>query len=557
MVDRSIFGARSRLFVGNECQAIFFSRNVKTQLEKPRSRCAQRMPRVTRDDKEIVTAVLQALLGKVGQERYELWFGQGVELRIVERSLTVATADNFKLERIRRGFRSEIISAAAEVLGFEPTFEMQCDRSLAPPTAATSTPKSRNRSKQQPSTDVHEMPLFATADASTTSPLPLAATSSHATAVVPTPSVDPQHSDHAPTSSNQASSGQPRLQRRQFASLDTFVVGDCNRMAHASAGSVVTRPGTFSPLLLHGPSGCGKTHLLEGIWCQAKRSGALKRVIYLSAEQFTTQFVEALRGTGLPNFRRKYRDVEMLLIDDVHFFSGKQSTLVELLHTIDTLVRDGRQIVLSADRPPNELRGLGPEIVARLSGGLTCGIEAADYATRLQILQNMAARQSLTIAPSCLGWLAGQLDGDARQLAGALNRLQAASEAFGRTISTDFAQLALTDLLRTSRKAVRLNDIVEAVSEIFGVEADQLQSGGKSPAVSHPRMLAMFLARKYTRSALSEIGRYFGRRSHTTVLSANDKVEQWLTEGKQMPLAHGSCSVEDALRRVESHLRLA
>ncbi len=508
---------------------------------------------MTRDDKEIVTAVRQALLGRIGQDRFDLWFGAGVELRVSERSLIVAVADNFKLERLRRAFRDDLV-AAAETLGEASSVDFVRDASLAPAatSAASSTPSSRRRAKPQHSNHQQDLPLFATADASTTLPLPTAATSSHAPALADAPVVAAEDRRDA-----SAAHQQPRLLRRQFASLDTFVVGDCNRMAHASASSVISRPGTFSPLLIHGPSGCGKTHLLEGIWVQARRSGALKRVIYLSAEQFTTQFVEALRGSGLPNFRRKYRDVEMLLIDDVQFFAGKQSTLVELLHTIDTLVRDGRQLVLSADRPPSELRALGPEIVARLGGGLSCGIEPADYATRLQILQNMAARQSMTIGANCLSWLASQLDGDARQLAGALNRLQAASEAFGRAISTDFAQFALTDLLRTSRKAVRLNDIVEAVSEIFGVEADQLQSGGKSPAVSHPRMLAMFLARKYTRSALSEIGRYFGRRSHTTVLSANDKVEQWLAEGKQFPLAHGSCSVEDALRRVESHLRLA
>jgi chromosomal replication initiator protein len=348
----------------------------------------------------------------------------------------------------------------------------------------------------------------------------------------------------------------PRPQRRQFASLDTFIVGDGNRMAHVAATNAVAKLGTYSPLLLHGPSGSGKTHLLEGIWCKARQSGQLRRIVYLSAEQFTTQFIEALRGSGLPNFRRKYRDVELLIIDDVQFFAGKQSTLVELLHTIDTLLRSGRQLVFGADRPPTELRALGPEIVARLSGGLACGIEPADYATRLRILELQVGRQSLRIAPDCLQWLAGQLDGDARQLAGALNRLQAASEAWQQEITIDFAQTALADLLRTSRKAVRLPDIVQAVSEIFGVEAGDLQSGGKSPAVSHPRMLAMWLARKYTRSALSEIGRYFGRRSHTTVLSAQSKVTEWLAQGKNLPLPHGSCSVEDALRRVESQLRL-
>ena len=158
-------------------------------------------------------------------------------------------------------------------------------------------------------------------------------------------------------------------------------------------------------------------------------------MIYLSAEQFTNQFLEALRQSGTPSFRRKYRDVELLLIDDVQFFAGKQSTLVELVHTIDTLLREGRQLVFAADRPPAELRALGPELIARLAGGLVCTLEPADFATRLGILQQLAARQSVASRrPKCSPGSPAQLDGDARQLAGALNRLRAASDAHEQPI---------------------------------------------------------------------------------------------------------------------------
>jgi chromosomal replication initiator protein len=282
----------------------------------------------------------------------------------------------------------------------------------------------------------------------------------------------------------------------------------------------------------------------------------VKRVVYLTAEQFTTHFVEAIKGAGLPSFRRKYREVELLLIDDVQFFAGKQSTLIEFHHTIDTFLREGRQLVFAADRPPSELRPLGPEITTRLTGGLVCGMQAADYATRLEILRRLAAQKSLPASEEVLAYLAAQLPGDARQLAGAMHRLAAAAYAYEATINLEFVQHTLADLMQATRRAVRLPEIAGAVCSLFGLETEQMQSGGKSPAISHPRMLAMWLARKYTRSASSEISRYFGRKSHSTVLSAEDKVGQWLASGKTLPLPHGQCTVEEALRRVEAQLRL-
>jgi chromosomal replication initiator protein len=366
----------------------------------------------------------------------------------------------------------------------------------------------------------------------------------------------PTSGGSADTTDRSADAEGERPARRSFASLDDFLVGAANQVAYSAACGVIARPGQYSPLTLVGPPGCGKTHLLEGIWRRARASQHLRRVIYLTAEQFTNQFLEALRHSGTPNFRRKYRDLEVLLIDDVQFFAGKQSTVVELVHTVDTLVRDGRQVVFAADRTPGELRGIGPELAARLAGGLVCSVEPADAPLRLQLIAQLAARQTMQIPSDVQAFVAAHLDGDGRRLAGAINRLAATSAALGRTVDLDLAASALADLIQSATRPVRLPEIVSAVCDVFGVEAEQLQSASKAAAVTLPRMLVMFLARKYTRSALSEIGHAVGRRSHSTVVSAQNKVNGWLAAGRRVPLGHGECSLEDALRRVESRLKL-
>ena len=325
--------------------------------------------------------------------------------------------------------------------------------------------------------------------------------------------------------------------RRRFASLDTFVAGETNRLAIASAEMVVRQPGQLTPLMFHGPTSVGKTHLLEGIWTAARKSHQRLTAVYLSAEQFTSHFLEALRGSGLPSFRRKYRGVGLLILDDLQFFVGKRATQIELLHTVDTFLREGRQLVFAADRSPAELAELGPELTTRLTSGLVCRIEPADHATRLGIVGQMARRMKLDVPPEVRQFIASRLTSHARELSGALCRLQATSESLGRPISLAMAEEALGDLIRHSGRAVRLADIEKAVCEVFGLEPASLQSDAKEKRVSHPRMLAMWLARKHTRAALSEIGHYFGRRSHSTVISAQKRVDVWMAAGQPLDLA--------------------
>jgi chromosomal replication initiator protein len=310
-------------------------------------------------------------------------------------------------------------------------------------------------------------------------------------------------------------------------------------------------------LLFCGPTGVGKTHLLKAIVREYRRCHPRSSAVLLSAEQFTTGFVEAIRGSGLPSFRQKCRGAQLLVIDDLQFFVGKERTLEELQHTVDTMLGDGRQLVLASDRSLAELRSLGAELVSRLAGGLVCEIESPVFVTRLEIVRRIASEIDLTLEESVISTVAAQINAGARELRGALHRLQAMTWAFETPITRDMAERALADLARQSTRPVRLSDVEKAVCDVFGVERAQLRSERKGRAVSDPRILAMWLARKYTRAAWSEIAEYFGRKSHSTVISAHRRVEKLISTQAQVGISDRTCDVEEAIRRLETALRTA
>jgi chromosomal replication initiator protein len=462
---------------------------------------------VSKDDRDVVSVVRRALAERLGQDRYDLWFNAGIDLAVEKSSLRVLAGNPFGAERLRKAFREDVEAVARECLGSDAQVHFSVSVGVARPLIVREPEK----------------------------PVVVEVKSAQPTAVEAT----------APQT------------RRPLASLETFVVGDGNRLAHAAARSVERKLGQVSPLLIHGPTGSGKSHLLEGICSLVRKTRRDRRAIQLSAEQFTSYFLEALQGSGLPMFRRKYRDVDLLLIDDVQFFAGKKATLVELQHTLDTLARSGKQLVLTSDRPPAELGALGSELVARMAGGLVVGVEALDEPTRYGVLVQMAAQLNAAFPDDVLRWLAAQLPGDGRQLRGALHRVMAASEAFETPITLDLAVQSTRDLLVTCRRAVQLADIERAVCNLFGVTVDALHAEKRTKRLSLPRSLAMWLARKHTRSALVEIGEYFGRRSHSTVIAAHNNVERWRDGGETVSLSGGSCGINDAIKRVEAELRLA
>ena len=474
---------------------------------------------MTKDDKEIVSALRTALAGKVGQKRFDLWFGVGTRLDYDGCVLRIGAPNQFFLDWIRANFRRHVEDACREVFGKRPSLEFHLDSTSTESDGGMIGLADNNGSKKE----VRPGPRAV---------LPLAERAEQASP--PEPHVAPP--------------------RRRFSSLETFVAGDANRLAIASAEMVVRQPGHLTPLMFHGPTGVGKTHLLEGVWTAARKSHGRLTTIYLSAEQFTSQFLEALRGSGLPSFRRKYRGVGVLVLDDLQFFVGKRATQVELLHTIDTFLQEGRQLVFAADRSPPELPELGPELITRLTSGLVCRIEPPDHATRLGILGQMAKRMKLHVPADVQQFVASRLTSHARELSGALCRLSATSQSLGRPITLAMAEESLADLLTHSGRAVKLHDIEKAVCDVFGLEPASLQSDMKGKRVSHPRMLAMWLARKHTRAALSEIGHFFGRRSHSTVVSAQKRVDGWMTCGERLDLAEQHCPIDDAIRQVERRL---
>ncbi len=467
---------------------------------------------------EIVSALRAAVADKVGKERFELWFGSRARFEWDGDRLTIAVPNGFFQQWLRAKFFEQIQSACRETLGRPPALEFRVDGAVAAPKAAPFEPASGNGQLK------------------------------------PERLADPAPSAGEANGRPAAALG-PNGSRRRFADLESFVTGACNQLAHAAAQSVVRQPGELSPLLVHGPTGVGKTHLLEAIWTAARERHPQRTAIYLSAEQFTTGFLQALRGSGLPSFRRKYRGVDLLVLDDLQFFCGKKCTQTELLYTADTLLREGRQLVMAADRPPSELSDLGPELITRLASGIVCRMEPPDYETRVGILAQMARRLAVCVPDDVRQYVAGHLTRHARELSGALCRLQATSQAWGKPITLALAREALADMIRAGTRVVRLADIDQAVCRTFGLEPRALQSRRKSRSITYPRMLAMWLARKYTRSALSEISHYFGRRSHTTVISAQKQVDRWVADGKSLQLADHPCSVDEAIQRVERCLR--
>ena len=346
------------------------------------------------------------------------------------------------------------------------------------------------------------------------------------------------------------------LRRENEKRWDEFVAGDHSRLAYTAAEMVLERPGQINPLLIHGPSGTGKSHLAIGLAHKMRMTYRMRRVLVLTAEQFTIEYTESARGGGFANFRRKYRDVEAIVIDDIQFCLGKAGTLVELRNTIDMLLRDRRQVVLVADRGLNELSGLGADLYARLSGGMACGIDPLDAKTRVEVLKRMCAKSQVDLSNSSVQTLAIQCCGDARVLQGVSHRLVAQQRVVGRSLTDDEATRCTLDLIRASHPIVRMNDIEKVVCAAFGLEGKTLRAKTKCQSVSQPRMLAMFLARKYTRTALSEIGDYFGNRQHSTVISAQKKVESWIETDELIGCGRGQVAVRDMLKSLEATLQV-
>lgn len=342
---------------------------------------------------------------------------------------------------------------------------------------------------------------------------------------------------------------------RESMSLGNFQFGAANRLAQAATDQVIQRPGQISPLVLFGPVGSGKTHLATGLGQHLKRRLQSYSVLQLSAEQFTTRFLQALNGAGLPSLRAQFRDVDLLILEDIQFFQGKKATLVELQHTIDSLLRMGKQLILTMDRHPNDLTFLSAEIQTRLVSGLVIPLQVADREARAAICQQWCQQWRLSLADGMIDWLADHVTGDTRRLSGALFRLMAVQSSRGQLVQPQEAMEILSDYAGTHQAVCSLAMIQKAVCNLCGVEPTELNGSGRTRKISAARMLAMYLARKHTPSALSEIGAFFGGRRHSTVVAAEKRIRAWVQKNESLDTASRALNLREAIRQVETQLK--
>ncbi|MAI83917.1 MAG: chromosomal replication initiator protein DnaA [Rickettsiales bacterium] len=306
-----------------------------------------------------------------------------------------------------------------------------------------------------------------------------------------------------------------------------FIVGKPNELAFAAARRVAESLDVpFNPLFLYGGVGLGKTHLMHAIAHEIKRRNPLRRVIYLSAEKFMYHFIKALRFKDTVAFKEQFRTVDVLMIDDVQFISGKESTQEEFFHTFNALVDQNKQLIISADKSPQDLEGIEERMRSRLGWGLVADIHPLNYELRLSILQAKEEKLEVEIPENVLEFLAHKITSNVRELEGALNRIAAFSSLVGRKINIEMTHDLLRDLLKSSQRKVNIEQIQKKVSEHFNVKMSDMSSARRSRTVVRPRQIAMYLSKSLTSRSLPEIGRRFGNRDHTTVIHAVKKVEE-------------------------------
>ena len=314
--------------------------------------------------------------------------------------------------------------------------------------------------------------------------------------------------------------------------FDSFIEGDCNRFAKAASSSVAKSPGgtTFNPLLIYGGVGLGKTHLIQAIGNYARRNGKLKRVLYVDSERFTNDFINSIQKNKTTEFSELYRNVDLLIVDDVQFFGNKERTQDEFFHTFNALHNRGKQIVLSSDRSPKELNGIEERLISRFQWGLVVDIQQPDLETRQAILQTKAEENGLDLPSEILQFIATNITSNIRELEGALIRLLAYASLNGQDITLDLAKKLLKDVCIGQLKAVSIEFIQKTAADFFQIPDDMLRAKTRKQEIVTARQIAMYLCKLMTDNSLKTIGLHFGGRDHSTVIHAVNSVEEMMAE---------------------------
>jgi chromosomal replication initiator protein len=317
--------------------------------------------------------------------------------------------------------------------------------------------------------------------------------------------------------------------------FDTFVVGSSNQFAQAASQAVAELPSrAYNPLFIYGGVGLGKTHLLHAVGHQAAKLFAGLSVMYLSSERFTNELINAIRFDRTAEFRARYRTIDLLLIDDIQFISGKERTQEEFFHTFNDLYESRKQIILSSDCSPKDIPEIEERLRSRFEWGLIADIQPPDFETRVAILKKKAAVERVRLDDDVAYLIAGRVKSNIRELEGSLTRMIAFCALTGREMGVDLAQEVLADLWGEDEKVITIEQIQRKVGDFFGVKMADLKAKSRTRAVAFPRQIAMYLARQLTHASLAEVGRAFGGKDHTTVLHAVDKIQNLLQEDPKL-----------------------
>ena len=309
--------------------------------------------------------------------------------------------------------------------------------------------------------------------------------------------------------------------------FETFVVGKNNSLAHAASLAVAEAPAkAYNPLFLYGGVGLGKTHLMHAVANTVLKNDKSKNVLYVTSEKFTNEIINAIKDNKTEQFRNKYRNIDVLLIDDIQFIAGKDTVQEEFFHTFNTLRENGKQIILSSDKPPRDIQLLEERLKSRFEWGLIADISAPDYETRLAILRKKASSENIVIDDEILMNIANRVDTNIRELEGALNKIIAHATLIPGPISKELAERAINDIVMKKEKIISIEFIQDTVCKYFNIDKRDLKSSNRSNDIAYPRQIAMYLCKTVAHQSFPAIGKEFGKRDHTTVMHAYNKIEK-------------------------------
>ena len=324
-------------------------------------------------------------------------------------------------------------------------------------------------------------------------------------------------------------------------------MGPSNKFAHAASLAVATKPAAlYNPLFIYGNSGLGKTHLLYAICNEISRTYPDMNIIYIKGDDFTNEIIEAIRKGTTPEFRQKYRQADALLVDDIQFIAGKESTQEEFFHTFNTLYESKKQIVLTSDRPPKDIATLEDRLKTRFEWGLTADIQPPDFETRIAIIKRKAELLDIVVPDNVSEYIANKLKSNIRQLEGAVKKLKAYYLLEGKAPNINTAQAAISDIINNDQPApVTIEKIIEEVGRTFGVSPDDIRSAKRNAAVSNARQIAMYVVRDITQLPMASIGEEFGGRDHSTVVYATQQVEKNMVKDPRT-----KATIEDIIKNI-------